>query len=134
MYAKITEARTKEELFKAIQEDEGYQAWKAAHPERAEARKNMTKEEKKELLINLITELGEQERERKEQQEYNELRDLLRNQSVIWCDTWETIKNYCTRAKQEPLYNEMLLLLDMFQYGKICGIRQERARRKGEQA
>jgi vacuolar-type H+-ATPase catalytic subunit A/Vma1 len=134
MYAKITEARTKEELFKAIQEDEGYQAWKAAHPERAEARKNMTKEEKKELLINLITELGEQERERKEQQQYKEMKELLDRQFIIQGDTWDAIKNYCTREKQDPLYNEMLLLLDMFQYGRICGIRQERARRKGEQA
>lgn len=134
MYAKITEARTKEELFKAIQEDEGYQAWKAAHPERAEARKNMTREEKIDYLEDLIMELAVKERERAEKEQLAELRELLNHQLTPTGPEFELLRRYINAEKAEnPVFCEALMCIDVFNYGVMCGKRAERARRNKEQ-
>lgn len=117
-----------------IPNDEEYKAWKAAHPDRDSKWKGMTKEQKVEHLVDLIMQL--QEREQKRQHE--QLRELLRYQNTPTGGTWETIRDYCQREQANPEFkdpksNEMMLLLDMYEYGRICGIRQERARRRGEQ-
>lgn len=122
-------SRSSEDLkafINCIQNDEEYQAWKAEHPDRDSDWESMTREQKNECLADLIMQLAEEEQQR----QYEQLRKVFRKQNILTGEVWDTIRNYCTREKQDPLYSEMLLLLDMFQYGRICGIRQERARRK----
>lgn len=124
-----------------IPNDEEYKAYKAAHPERDSEWDNMTREQKTEHLVNLIMQLAEQEeqrQEREQQEQHKQLRNLLRKQSMPAGEIWDTITDYCHREQEHPEFkdpkaNEMMLLLDMFEYGKICGIRAERAKRKGEQ-
>lgn len=122
------------EFIAHLPDDEEYQAWKAAHPERDSKWQNMTKEQKTEYLVDLIMQLAEKENQRQHEQ----LRKILRHQNIPTGEIWYTIKEYYHREKANPQFkdaasNEMFLALDMFEYGRICGIRQERARRKGEQ-
>ena len=132
---------TKEDLeafIDSIPNDEEYKAYKAAHPEPNEKWQNMTREQQNEHIIDLIMQLAEREAERQQQERHNNLRELLRKQAIPAGETWDTIADYCHREQANPEYtekasNDMMLLLDMFEYGKICGIRQERARRKGAQ-
>ena len=130
---------TKEDLeafIDSIPNDKAYQEYKAAHPEPNEKWQNMTREQQNEHIIDLIMQLAEREAERQQQERHNNLRELLRKQAIPAGETWDTITDYCHREQANPKYkdkasNDMMLLLDMFEYGKICGIRQERARRKG---
>lgn len=130
-------SRSSEDLkafINCIQNDEEYQAWKAAHPERDSKWQNMTKEQKTEHLADLIMQLAEKENQRQHEQ----LRKILRSHNMPTAEIWYTIREYCHREKDHPEFkdaasNEMMLLLDMYEYGRICGIRQERARRRGEQ-
>lgn len=122
------------EFIARIPDDEEYKAWKAAHPERDSKWQNMTKEQKTEYLADLIMQLAEKENQRRHEQ----LREILRHQNIPTGEIWQTLRDYYHREKANPKYkdaasNEMFLALDMFEYGRICGIRQERARRKGEQ-
>ena len=130
-------SRSSEDLkafINCIQNDEEYQAWKAAHPERDSKWQNMTKEQKTEHLADLIMQLAEKEQQRQHEQ----LRKILRSHNMPTGEIWYTIREYCHREKDHPEFkdaasNEMMLLLDMYEYGRMCGIRQERARRRGEQ-
>lgn len=120
------------EFIARIPDDEEYMAWKAAHPERDSKWQNMTKEQKKEYLADLIMQLAEKEQQRQHEQ----LRKILRSHNMPTGEIWYTIREYCHREKDHPEFkdaanNEMMLLLDMFEYGRICGIRQERARKRG---
>lgn len=128
---------TKEDLeafIDSIPNDEKYQAWKAAHPERAEARKNMTREEKTEYLADLIIKLMEKEQQRAEQEQLADLRELLNKQYVPTSPEFDLIRRYIIAKKAEsPVYSEALMCIDVFNYGVMCGKRAERARRKGEQ-
>ena len=127
-----------EAFIESIPNDKEYQEYKAAHPEPDPKWKAMTREQQNEHIVNLIMQLAEREAEREQQERHNELRNLLRMQTMPAGEIWDTIREYCHREKDKPTFkdresNEMMLLLDMFEYGKICGIRQERARRKGAQ-
>lgn len=129
---------TLDEFLDSIPNDEEYQAWKAAHPERDSKWDGMTREQKNEYIVELILKIAEKEQQRQKQEKHEQLRELLRHQSVPVGETWDTIREYCQIEQANPVFkdkasNDMMLLLDMFEFGKIYGIRQERARRKGEQ-
>ena len=127
-----------EAFIDSIPNDEEYKAYKAAHPEPNEEWQNMTREQQNEHIIDLIMQLAEREAERQQQEQHKQLRNLLRKQPMPAGEVWDTIRDYCHREQEHPEFkdpkaNEMMLLLDMFEYGKICGIRAERAKHKGEQ-
>ena len=127
-----------EAFIDSIPNDKEYQEYKAAHPEPNPKWQGMTREQKTEYLVDLIMQLAEKEAERAQQEKHNELRQLLRQQNLPTGETWDTLRDYYHREKENPAYkdeasNEMMLALDMFEYGRICGIRQERARRRREQ-
>lgn len=116
--------------------DEEIRAYKAAHPEKAEQRKNMTREEKIDHLLNMLEKLGMVKEPTPEEiaaeNEYKALEQLLSFQCFT-DDIDRFYHNYIKRKKRAK-YDECLLILDIFNYGKICGKREERARRKrGEQ-
>lgn len=124
-------------FIESIPNDKEYQEYKAAHPEPDTKWQGMTREQKNEYLVDLIMQLAEKEAERVKQEKHNELKELLRYQNLPTGETWDTLREYYHREKANPDYKddaskEMFLALDMFEYGRICGIRQERARRRGE--
>lgn len=115
--------------------DEELRAFREAHPELAEQRKNMTRDERTEYIISLLAQLGLIEEETPEEkaarQAYREIDKLLDHQ----CTSRELgyfYHNYIAHKKASN-YDECLLIMDIFNYGKICGKREERARRKREQ-
>ena len=68
--------------------------------------------------------------------EMQELEQTLGNEPVPYGKTWADFQNYVKYRHANPKYpdpvnNELMLLIDIFNYGRICGIRQERARQKG---
>lgn len=130
---------TKEDLeafIDSIPNDKAYQEYKAAHPEPNEKWQNMTREQQNEYIIDLIMQLAERAKAQQARTEENRVCQISDEQAIPAGETWDTITDYCHREQANPKYkdkasNDMMLLLDMFEYGKICGIRQERARRKG---
>lgn len=109
------------------------EAYNAAHPEEAERRKNMTREEIIKEILNALEKLGLVKEltpeEKAAEQEYTELRELLRYQCID--DKHNTIlRDYVGREKSKSNYCEALLIWDIFNYGRICGKREERTRRK----
>lgn len=56
------------------------------------------------------------------------LRDLLGNQPIPQDYSFFELMNYVNAYKGKR--DDVLLLFDIFNYGKICGIRQERNRRR----
>ena len=125
-----------------IQNDEEYQAWKAAHPERDSKWQSMTRDEQTEDIISSLAQLGLIEEETPEEkaarQAYREIRQAYREIDKLLdhqCTSRELgyfYHNYIAHKKASN-YDECLLIMDIFNYGKICGKREERARRKREQ-
>jgi hypothetical protein len=114
--------------------DAEFTAYRKAHPELAKMREGMTREEKTEYIISLFEKLGLIEEatpeEKAAEKEYKALKELLSHQCLT-PDIDSFYHNYISRRKEEN-YDECLLFLDIFNYGKICGKREERSCRRGE--
>ena len=67
------------------------------------------------------------------EREYRKLKKMLRHQPIPVAE-WERLTYYTKRlaADTEDKYHDFYFMLDLFHYGRICGIREERAKRKGE--
>lgn len=109
------------------------EAYYAAHPEEAERRKNMTKAEIIEEILNALEKLGlikePTPEEKAAEQKYTELRSLLHFQYISF-EYNGTLIDYVQREQSRPDYSEAFLFWDIFNYGRICGKREERARKK----
>lgn len=83
----------------------------------------MTPEDKVGFMHDFIAELPKE-------REYRKLKKLLHHQPVPVAE-WEMMTYYAKRLKAENIRNyDFWIMLDLFHYGRICGIRAERARRK----
>lgn len=83
----------------------------------------MTPEDKAGFMHDFIAELPKE-------REYRKLKKLLHHQPVPLAE-FEIMSYYAKRLKAEDIKNfDFWLMLDLFHYGRICGIRAERARRK----
>lgn len=114
--------------------DNEIKAFYATHSELAEQRKSMTREQKINRILDLFEKLGAMEEtpeQKAEREEFAKLDKLLSQQ----CTSPELDSFYNTyiKRKQAAKYDECLLIMDIFNYGVICGKRAERAHRKGEQ-
>ena len=87
--------------------------------------KDMTVEDKVGFMKDFVSELPKEKK-------YRELKKILHFQYIPLAE-WDTITYYAKRLKAEEKKDyDFWMMLDMFQYGRICGIRQERAKRRGE--
>lgn len=63
---------------------------------------------------------------------YQELRFILGRQPLP-LEHMSTLNEYVNRRKAEPTYSDVLLYMDLFNFGKMCGKQEERARKRGQQ-
>ena len=109
----------------SIANEADFKAFQETLPERPA---NMSKEEKVDLLVSLITQLAELE----EKKRHDKLKQLLEYQTFSEKE-WDILITYINREEKSPAYNpenNCLLYLDAFLYGLICGKRAVRARKK----
>lgn len=120
--------KSPDELMQYIDNDEEWQEYRKNNPPKDYS--GMSREEITEKLIDTLMKLEELENRRAEK-EHNKLRELLGPQWIRDRELNPIFKYY--QKEKEQNRDETLLFLDVFNYGRICGIRAERSRikRKG---
>lgn len=120
--------KSPDELMQYIDNDEEWQEYRKNNPPKDYS--SMSREEITEKLIDNLMKLQELVK-LDEEKEHDKLRKLLGHQ-VIRDKELNPIWKYYQKEQAQNKDNT-LLFLDIFNYGRICGIRAERARRKGEE-
>lgn len=111
------------DIINSIDNDKEYKEYRAAHP--LPDPSTLTREEKINSLIDKLLKLADLEQLR----EYKALDKLLSYQCTS--PELDTFYNNYIKRKQAAGEDPCLLIMNIFNYGIICGKRAERARRKG---
>ena len=119
-------------LAEAAEQKAEIEAYKAAHPEETKQVNKLPKAVIAMQLLQLLEDLGRIEKTSPETKlaelRYLELNELLGFQCLSK-ELDEFYHSYISRKKSAN-YDDTLLIIDIFNYGRICGIRAERAKKR----